>query len=99
MLLSHKPGSVGEASWPRMRHLKLQPDQWNVLETNAIRQLSKYLWYSLTSLDLSCASLGAGAMSQLVLGKWPGLQRLHLSYDRLDTDAIAWLTQAHWQLE
>ena len=50
-----------------------------IRQTNAIRQLTQPLWFSLTSLDLSCASLGADAMSQLFLGNWPELQRLDVS--------------------
>ena len=83
--------------WPCLQRLKIEHRK--KLDTEVIRQRSQALPNKTASLDLSMNFLAVDAMSQLVLGKWPALKHLDLSHNNLDTDAIALLTQADWQLE
>ena len=85
------------ACWPCRQHLK--NEFRGKLDTQAVRQLSKASSNKTVSPDLSMNILEMDAMSQLVLGKWPALKHLDLSYSNFDTAAMALLTQADWSLE
>ncbi len=75
--------------WRQLRHLSLS---WNDLDEAAIMHLVQGDWTG------EGTSLIRPAMVYLVHGRWPLLQKLDLSHNHLDVEALALLMRGDWPL-
>ena len=89
---------LGCASWPSLTRLTLRSNtvEWG---SAAGLHIAQGDWADrLEELHLSCISLRAPFMRQLVRAEWPRLRQLHLYNVSTDAITIAHLAKAEWPL-
>ena len=87
-----------DAAWPFLKHLDLSRNQ---LDTLPVRHLARTKLPQLTTLILASVELRSsvhGFCSVLRSGKWGSLAYLDISYNALDSTALADLATADWSL-